>query len=390
MKKYSFKLQRVLDLKKIHESQAQKKLGGEVRALREVQERLQEAQHIKSALDHRFHDLERVGSIDPVFFRRFQSYQMTLGQDVLVQQERYQEQESVVDEAREHLQLAHRKTQVFEKLEEVSREAYWRDVQKEDEKVMNEVALQRFRRRSQTGRANVVLMAIGASGFVMGVLTLLLLVAMGSLNMNRLELIVKILRYREDHYKGAEMVKGGKDPHIVLQSDFEQLTKDAEAWRTRNDVDDTVVITKEIMDHRKNLLYRLEETVSRMQAEAKSSLSKISEKEAKVKSSLEKLAQDRQSFATAKKEKADAKKDKAQEEMLQAFKSMDPEDVVNVLTAGRELGDFPSVEVQRETVTKVADYVSKMGARQRAGILQALSPEWATTVVRHLEENFPL
>jgi flagellar export protein FliJ len=392
MKKYQFKLEKVLALKKIHEAQARKELGEVVKSLSEKEDALGEATVIKSAFDRRFHELGRSGCIDPVFFRRYQSYQMTLGGDVVRRREEVNEQESVVDEARQVLQSKRRKTQVFEKLEEVSRETYLSEYHREEQKVMTEVALGRFRRRAESGQASLVLMAIGASGFVMGLLTLGILFALGSLNMNRVELIAQILRYREDHYQDSTMVVGHEDPYVFQKEKFERLREDAMSWREfqENDVDATVVITKEVLDHRRGLLHRIEETIARTRDEAQSALKEISGKDQRVQDSLMQLEKDKQEFFNQKKEKANVQKDKAQEELLQAFKSMDPEEVVKALTAGRELVDFDNDEARKRAVTKMADYMSKMGARQRAGLLQALSPEWSSTVVRHLEENTPL
>ena len=149
MKKYRFKLEKVLALKKIHESQARKELGEVVKTLSEREDALSEATVIKTAFDRRFHDLDRSGRIDPIFFRHYQSYQMTLGGDVVRRREEVREQEAVVDEARQVLQSKRRKTQVFEKLEEVSREAYLSEYHREEQKVMTEVALGRFRRRAE-------------------------------------------------------------------------------------------------------------------------------------------------------------------------------------------------------------------------------------------------
>jgi flagellar motility protein MotE (MotC chaperone) len=210
--------------------------------------------------------------------------------------------------------------------------------------------------------------------------------------MNRIELIAQILRYREDHYQESTVVVGHEDPYVIQKEKFEKLRDDAMAWREyqRNDVDDTVVITKEVLDHRRGLLHRIEETIARSRSEAQSALKEISGKDQRVQDSLAQLERDKQEFFGQKQKKSNEQKDRAQEEMLQAFKSMDPAEVVKVLTAGRELADFATVGAQQEAVVKMADYMSKMGARQRAGILQALSPEWSSTVVRHLEENFPL
>jgi flagellar export protein FliJ len=392
MKRYTFKLEKILKLKRIKENQTQKKLGEELREMNIREAHLSEAVELKSAFDHRFHEVEREGRIDPIFFRRYKSYQSTLGRDILRQEDACSEQNSVVDEARAHLQLARRKTQVFEKLEEVGRTAYWGDVRKEDQKIMSEVALQRFRRNNEQGKALLLLLAIGASGFVMGLLWLALLFGVGSLNAHRLSLIGQILRYRGDQWEGAVRVVGDENPHLITKKEFDDLKKDAQAWREEQlgDVDADVVITKEVLDQRRGYLELLQNTVARVRDETVNIQDSLKKQENDLQTSKKVFEEEKIARKEAMEDVSKKQKDKAQEEMLASFKSMDPEDVVKVLTGGVNVPDFTSEEALQGAVMKVSDYLSKMGARQRAGILQALTPEWAKSVVKHLEEHYPL
>ena len=392
MKRYQFKLQKILDLKRIRETQAQKKLGEELREMRLREAQLQESVNLKENFDRRFHEIDLQGTLDPIFFRRYKSYQNILGVDIRKYEEACTEQNTHVDEARGHLQSARRKTQVFENLEEVGKSAYWSDVRKEDQKIMGEVALQRFNRRAEQGKAVLVLMAIGASGFIMSLMWAGLLWGLGYLDGHRMALIGQIMRYRGEHWKDVKQIVGEDRNYLITKTEFDQLEKDAKAWREEQagKVDDEVVITKEVLDERRGLLDLLQTRISRDQEETVKIHKSLQKQEddlvlAKKSFNEEKSVRHQASADLSKKQK-----DKAQEEMLQSFKSMDPADVVKVLTGGVDIPSFPNEKARQTAVTKVSDYISKMDARQRAGILQELSPEWAGSVVKYLEENYSL
>lgn len=386
MKRFDFRLRRLLDLRRIREQQAQKSLGEALAEEAKEKEALRRAAEVKGALDQRFHDLERTGNIDPVFFRRFQSYQLDLARDVQQVQERLDEKSEALAEERRKVEAAMRQTKVLEKLEEGSRRAYWRDVNRDDEKWMGEIALDRFRRSRESGRVALVLMAVGATGFGLVLAFVGLLFAMGSLDMHKLNVIVRLLRYGEDQ-KEAHVLLGKENPYVVLASDYDQLVKEAEAYRkiVSGDVDEKVVITKGVLDHRRELLRRVERTLSTMRDEIVDSKKDVDAERDQLEVDRQSLVDREQSLGAAAQARRDQEKQKAMSDMLQSFKSMDPEDVVKVLTGGRELNQYPSVASQESAIEKVADYLSQMSARQRAGILQTLTPDWSQRVVAHLE-----
>ena len=72
MKRYQFKLQKILDLKRIRETQAQKKLGEELREMHLRENQLKETVSLKESFDRRFHEIDLSGSIDPIFFSTLQ------------------------------------------------------------------------------------------------------------------------------------------------------------------------------------------------------------------------------------------------------------------------------------------------------------------------------
>lgn len=408
MKKFNFRLQKILDLKRIREKEAQRELGKTLRDLSEREEELNSAMRIKSSFDDRFHELGRKGIIDTIFFRRYQSYQLALQKDIERSQELISEQEDVVNEARMSFQNAKRHTETLEKLEQGAKSSYWTEVNREEQNWMSEVALSRFRHRRESGNIVLMLMAIGSIAFVLTLLTFGLLFATGALDSHRAKMIVQIMRYRpseaaiHEHYAKeyksgmpekdqlqAYLIKGDKRPYFILKSDFDRMKMKADEYDkiVAEDVDEDVVITQEVHHHRRALLQRYERAIQSMHKNMMSAKDEASQQLEDAEATLKQAALERENMAAAKAQAMDAKREQAMNDILQSFNSMDPEDVVKVLTAGREPGELATVKAQNETVQKVSDYVTRMSARKRAGVLQALSADWAQLVVQHLEEG---
>ncbi len=392
MKKYQFKLQKVLDLRKIRERQVQRELGEELRSLNECEQELQERLLLKGRFVERFREVDRDGRLDPFEFRRYQGFLMNLSRDAQLHREKKEQQSEKVDEVRVRLRAAMGKTQAFEKLEEVAREGYCRERQQEELKTMSEVALQRFRRSSERGQAMVLLMAIGAVSFLLSLLTIGLLFAVGSLTPHRLAVMGQIMRYRGENWQEAVKVVGDDEPYLLARSKYDEMKSDAEKWRLHElgQLDDSIPLTKDVLDQRREMLAMMESSLERMHRETleeKKSLEQrerlLSEKNAELKVRSDRLGEQ---VAGRKK----AKDDEAEQGILEAFKAMDPDAVVKVLTAEREYGDADSEEQQQATVAKITKYLNKMEPRRRAGILEALSPRWAKEVIDHMQSGSSL
>ena len=360
----------------------------------------------KASFDARFHELGRQGTIDPVFFRRYQGYQIALQNDIEKMNGEVAEQEGVVNEARQHYQAAKRHTETLEKLEQGAKSAYWAEVNREEQNWMSEVALGRFRRRRESGNVALMLMAIGSIAFALVLAFIGLLFATGSLDIHRAKLISQILRYKasqsdiyEEHareYKEgmeekeklqAYLIKGDERPHFILKADYDRMKKKADEYdkMITNDMDEDVVITQEVHHHRRTLLHRYERSIQSMHDSMMKAKDDASEERKKAEDTRNLVALERKNMAEAKAQAMDAKKEQAMADILQSFNSMDAEDIVKVLTAGKEPADLGSLASQQATVKKVSEYMTKMSARKRAGVLQALSADWAQLVVQHLE-----
>lgn len=392
MKKYQFKLQKVLDLRKIRERQVQRELGEELRSLNECEQQLQERLLLKGRFAERFREVDRDGRLDPFEFRRYQGFLMNLSRDAQLHREKKEQQSEKVDEVRVRLRAAMGKTQAFEKLEEVAREGYCRERQQEELKTMSEVALQRFRRSSERGQAMVLLMAIGAVSFLLSLLTIALLFAVGSLTPHRLAVMGQIMRYRGENWQEAVKVVGDDEPYLLARSKYDEMQSDAEKWRLHElgQLDDSIPLTKDVLDQRREMLAMMESSLERMHRETLEEKRSLEQRERLLleKNAELKMRSDRLGEQVAGRKKA--KDDEAEQGILEAFKAMDPDAVVKVLTAEREYGDADSEEQQQATVAKITKYLSKMEPRRRAGILEALSPRWAKEVIDHMQSGSSL
>jgi len=411
LKRFSFRLQKILDLKKIREQEAQRELGKTLRDLNQKDDQLNTSKGVKASFDARFHELNRKGIIDTLFFRRYQGYQLVLQKDIQQLQTELTKQEEVVDEARYKFQQAKRHTETLEKLEQRALSSYWTEVNKEEQNWMSEVALGRFRRRRESGNVALMLMVIGSIAFALSLLTIGLLFATGSLDGHRAAMILQVMRYdlsdmaiyehQAKEYKEdltekdqlqAYLIKGDERPHFIIKSDFDRMKMKADEYDKilANDVDEDVVITQEVHNHRRALLHRYERSIGAMHKAMMAAQKEAETKLSEVETVKKQVALERESMSMAKERAEDAKKEKGMEELLQSFNSMDPEDIIKVLTAGKEPVDFlnpkdPQPSTAEQVAEKVSEYMVKMSARKRAGVLQALSPEWAKLVLPLLE-----
>ena len=406
MKKFSFRLQKILDLKRIREQEAQRELGTTLRDLNEREDELNTAIGIKASFDARFHEIGREGAIDTIFFRRFQGYQVALQKDIQQQQDQVLDQEETVNEARHKFQLAKRQTETLEKLEQGAKSSYWTEVNREEQNWMSEVALSRFRRHRESGNIALMLMAVGSIAFVLSLLTVGLLFLTGALDTHRARLIRQIMRYdasetaihehHADEYKAdmaeeqklqAYLIKGDKKPYFILKADYDRMKEKADKYDliVADDVDEEVVITQEVHQHRLSLLHRYERAIQSTHDRTASSKEDAEKKLEEAEAFKKQAEMERQNFSLAKQNAAKAKQEKGMDDLLQSFNSMDPEAIIKVLTAGREPTDYSSTQGQQATAEKVSSYMIKMSARKRAGVLEALSPEWSALVLPKLE-----
>lgn len=393
VKKYQFKLERVLELKRLKEKLQLKELGQEVREQLQRQAAVDESVILKHQFDQRYHKIDREGRLNPLNFRLHQSYSSVLGQEIKKGEKEVEEQKLKVDQVREQVRLAHRETRSFEMLKDKSLDHYKRELRKEEEKELNEVGLNRVRlRQQQSGSALNVLMAIGSSAFVVFLLALGLMFGLGNLSPHKLQLITQIIQYDKSYFDDSKQIVGDDHPYLVNIKDYTRLKEQAEKYQKweKGQLDNEVVITEEILDHRKDLLQRLERNIKRIQGEIDQESAGLKAREDKLAAAQAQLKKDREQLEAEKQGRVNEKLKKAQAEMLKSFSAMEPEDVVNAFTGGKTMQELVNQGNINSVVDKAVSYLSQMSARQRAGVLQAMEPELTTAVVKKLETSYPL
>ncbi|MBF0199154.1 MAG: flagellar FliJ family protein, partial [Planctomycetes bacterium] len=365
MKRFSYKLKRVLDLKKIHEMGQKRELGVQLRDLNAIDGRLKSTSDLKDSFDREFNGVDRQGSLDPVLFRRYHSYQNVLSGEIRNIEGEKEKQNKVVDEARLNVKSAMSQSQIFEKIKENCLKSYWAEVNKESEKDTGEIVMARYQRKMrEKGSALNVLLAAGASGFLIFCFLLGMLFAFGNLDMHRLRLIASILRYDQDYSK-AYRLYGAKNPNIIMSDDYDKL-KDIEKHYVdflERDVDEQYILTRDVVKVRKEVLRVVEEGLERTRKAVDENLKKTEANKKAILAAQEKLNKEQAEFNTEVEGKANEQKESAQEQMLQAMKSMEPEDIVKMLIGGKDFQTLNRID-QKENLSRLGSYLSKMTARQ--------------------------
>ena len=391
MKRFKFNLERVLHLRRLQEMETKRELGLKIRDLNAKNDTLAECHDIQQAFNQDFNEVRRTGILDPIQFRRYGSYRTVLAQNIKKVEEERKEVLIKVDEARETVKLAVNKTKIFEKIKEITFKDYVDDFNKEMQKELSETAIERFRRsKIERGSALNVLMAIGATAFAFLLLMIGLLFALGALSPAKAKLIAHIIRYDQD-YAEAYRIMGEKDPYILMMDDFRALKDTEKKYKKllNKHHEDSFIITKQVLDRRKEVLRRIEETIKRSHTEYDSKISK-NENLIKDLSSREKaLAEAKKAFEENKQSKRKEAFDAAQKDIIKSFASMDPEAIVKILTEDKKLEEIKTNKRQG-AVAYAASYIKKLKARKRAGVMEALEPSWAMAINNHLESSNPL
>lgn len=391
MKKFSFRLQKILELKRLLEGAEKRKLGEQIKVLNKLQDHLQESENLKKSFDLRYHDVERKGKLDAIRFRRFIGYQNVLGNDIKKIGGQIDEHMIKVNEARDEVKKARCQTEIFKKIREKHYTRYLSDVNKEMEREMTEVAILRAtRNQGEKGSALNVLLAIGASAFLMFLLFIGVLFAMGYLTPRKGIIISNLLAYKDDH----RIIIGDKDPYWLNIADYKRLKEIESHYNLlrKQMQDDPNVVTKKVLDERKDILNRILVSVERTKSSFQADMQKIKDKETDLASREKALEKSKNELLAEVKSKKDKTFDEAQDENLKAMKIMDPGAIVQLLTNGE---DFDKMQVNnpgdlQSRVAYAAKYIAKMKPRLRAGVLEEMPPKWSSSVISYIESNYPL
>ncbi len=394
MKRFAFRLERVLRVREVQERAQKSKLAVEVGQQREQTRLLDEAQHLSLELARRYAGLGRQGSLQPLVFRRFQSYQNVLEWAVRDQRLVLGEQLKKVDAAREALKQARCQTQIYEKMKSRSREAWKRDMEREVGKNVDEISGTKAARRER-GSMSQIAMAVFAAFFLALLIFVVTLFFLGHLTGPKLRLIANVLGYKAKDYEGKErhysLVVGEQAPYVMHSATLHSLMKIHDAYDRllAADVDDENVLTKPVQDKNREILDRVGGLILRHAELAGNALKDVDLREQDIAMRERALKEGFEKLDKAVAQKQQEQFLKAQDDILKTMKSQDPEDIARTLTAGKKFEDFgATLRDQRdlkEAVSRIASYLTRMSQRQRAGVQEALGPMWMSAVNRHIE-----
>ncbi len=407
MKRFSFKLNRVLKLKKLKETIKKRELGMELKSLNDKEDALQESIDIKEHFNKDFNEVKRVGVLDPITFRRYGSYMGVLSAAIEKTTEERKDQRLKVDQARLDVKSAVDQTKIFNKLHDIEHQKYIMEADKEMEKELSEMAIARFRRQqTESGSALNVIMAIAASTFAAILLLCGLLFATGTLTPAKIKMITNIIRYDYKKYNEDKKVLndnkaltetrqltlfGAEDPYILDFDVYKKLKESQEELKKIKIAaqDQTSVSTKDVLDQRSEILRRMGEALKNTKADIDNSVKKLDKGDAALAKREDRLKEEKKKFHDLTSSKKAQEFEQAQKDILKSFASMDPESIVKIITNEKEITDLKE-PYKKKAIAYAASYVSKLKTRKRAGVMESLSSDWAMAVNNFLEGDRPL
>lgn len=147
MKKFSFKLEPVLKIR-IHEEELQKQaFARQMQQLVTLKERHDEVRdELERYSDE--HEREHISLRSPAEYQRHYAFIQSKQQELARLDDEIEQSKERTEQERKKLIVANQKTRVLENLKEKKRLEYLKEVDREEQKVMNEIATQRFHRKS--------------------------------------------------------------------------------------------------------------------------------------------------------------------------------------------------------------------------------------------------
>lgn len=148
MKKFSFKLEPVLKIR-IHEEELQKQaFARQMQQLIELKEEHDKVQHELEEYSSEHGKGEHASLHSPAEYQRHYAFIQSRQQELARLNQEIELGKKRTEEERKKLIVANQKTRVLENLKEKKRREYLQEADREDQKVMNEIATQRFHRKN--------------------------------------------------------------------------------------------------------------------------------------------------------------------------------------------------------------------------------------------------
>ncbi len=183
------------------------------------------------------------------------------------------------------------------------------------------------------------------------------------------------------------LVVGGTKPYVVHMKTLQNLLLIQEKYASmlREDTDDRIVLTPEVLDRRKQILHKVQEIVVNRGLEMESKLNKVDDEKKSLEASIASFNTQMQQAQQTQQTEKDAKVAEAQTVNLKSFDAMEPDNVSQILTSGMSYQVAVEKSLDKAVLDRMIPYLTKMSARKRGAIMEALDQGWASAVVARLE-----
>ncbi|MFP4661044.1 MAG: flagellar export protein FliJ [Halanaerobiales bacterium] len=138
MKKFKFKLNKVLEVRQIEEDQAQNNLVEAQHKAKEIENEIYRLEEVQSDLYQRIRSVEDMSLEESMAYRE---YMQTNRYYIQRTEKNLKSQEKEVENFREHYLEKRKKREILEKIKEKNYKSYYKEVLHKEQKVLDELGL---------------------------------------------------------------------------------------------------------------------------------------------------------------------------------------------------------------------------------------------------------
>jgi flagellar FliJ protein len=149
LKKFSFRLQSILDLKEQEEESIKKELAELMQQRQRVEDKINSFKHDKSQIQRNLEESEEesVNLINALRSREYIKYLQGMIEDLKLKLEHWDEE---ISKCRKKLLAKTKEKKVLAKLKERKHEEYWKNFLAEEQKLNDELATNKFNRKEKS------------------------------------------------------------------------------------------------------------------------------------------------------------------------------------------------------------------------------------------------
>lgn len=146
---YEFKLEALRRYRQFEEERLQKELGDAQRALEQAEELLRAHLALRQKTENEFRKSSQGGEATASQAAMYRSYLQRLAGEIITRQQQVQSAEKACQEARDLLLEAMKRRKALDRLKEKGEQAFMAELDSQEQKFINEMAIQRFVRKEE-------------------------------------------------------------------------------------------------------------------------------------------------------------------------------------------------------------------------------------------------